>query len=573
METKYARNAYRNFFFWSTCSSLGVTVSTLIDATLVGNFIGSNGLAVANIATPIFLFYSLLGITLGGGAGVLIGKALGAEDEDGANQVFRAVLSTGVAVGLFFTLISVIFRIELCTFLGATQELLELVLQYLIIVFCSAPIFVLYHILAIAVRTDGDPKLAAIASAGVIVTNLSLDILFMKVLGWGVVGASASLCIAETVGGLLLLAHFGKKQALLKVRLALPETGEIKKFIANGFGVGSSYIFQAIVMLVFNVLLLQNTSQAGVYYVAVFGIMYTMSTIPYALFDGAGAAASTVISILGGEKDQKGMLSVFYEGMRSVIIAGVILALAFVWNAEAILTFFGIAGDVSFDTATYAFRIYAASIAFAGINTLTTSFWQTIGRIRLASAMSIMRNFLFMLAGGACLIPSKGIEGLAMVYVVSEGLCMAIMLLVLIFKNSKKYIEENYCSYNRVFERFYKIEEDSIELLSRELEQVCEEWEIGYKQSVFINLITEELILNIIKFGLNSKDKKCYVSVKLMDNNDEYILRIRDNVQTYNPFDLRGDEVDRAAVKLITNKAKYYNYQRKLVFNYLYIII
>ena len=69
METNYAKSAYRTFLFWGVCSSLGVTISTLVDATLVGNFIGSTGLAVANIATPVFLLYLLMGITLGGGAG------------------------------------------------------------------------------------------------------------------------------------------------------------------------------------------------------------------------------------------------------------------------------------------------------------------------------------------------------------------------------------------------------------------------------------------------------------------------------------------------------------------------
>ena len=43
METNYAKSAYRTFLFWGVCSSLGVTVSTLVDATLVGNFIGSTG--------------------------------------------------------------------------------------------------------------------------------------------------------------------------------------------------------------------------------------------------------------------------------------------------------------------------------------------------------------------------------------------------------------------------------------------------------------------------------------------------------------------------------------------------
>ena len=64
-----------------------------MDATLVGNFIGSTGLAVANIATPVFLLYLLMGITLGGGAGVLIGKKLGEADLKGVNRVFGSVLS------------------------------------------------------------------------------------------------------------------------------------------------------------------------------------------------------------------------------------------------------------------------------------------------------------------------------------------------------------------------------------------------------------------------------------------------------------------------------------------------
>ena len=92
METNYAKSAYRTFLFWGVCSSLGVTVSTLVDATLVGNFIGSTGLAVANIATPVFLLYLLMGITLGGGAGVLIGKKLGEADLKGANRVFGSCI-------------------------------------------------------------------------------------------------------------------------------------------------------------------------------------------------------------------------------------------------------------------------------------------------------------------------------------------------------------------------------------------------------------------------------------------------------------------------------------------------
>ena len=91
METNYAKSAYRTFLFWGVCSSLGVTISTLVDATLVGNFIGSTGLAVANIATPVFLLYLLMGITLGGGAGVLIGKKLKCRTDN--RCAFRSCIS------------------------------------------------------------------------------------------------------------------------------------------------------------------------------------------------------------------------------------------------------------------------------------------------------------------------------------------------------------------------------------------------------------------------------------------------------------------------------------------------
>ena len=178
-----------------------------------------------------------------------------------------------------------------------------------------------------------------------------------------------------------------------------------------------------------------------------------------------------------------------------------------------------------------------------------------------------------MLVFGFWLIGKKGIIGLALVYAISEAVCLLTVLLAQVFGNIRKYIEEKYKFTNRVYEGYYTIEEGSMEELSDNLNRLCEEWELDYKQSFFISLIVEELLVNIMKYGLNNTGKKYYVSVKVMDNDGEYILRIRDNVNSYNPFDLRGDEVDRAAMRLIKEKSKYYDYQRKLVFNYLYVTI
>ncbi len=572
MEAKFAKSAYRIFLLWCICSFFGVTVSTFIEAVWIGNFVGSAGLAVANIATPVFLLYTFFGITLGTGASVLIGKSLGAAEVARANERFGAVLGTGLVVGLLFAVPALLFCSDFCRFLGANETLLPPALRYLTGVFLFAPMFVLYQILSAAVRTDGEPRLAAIASGCVIVTNLILDLWFLWRLRLGLFGASTALCIAETLGTLVLLTHFGKKEALLRLQLCLPTIADIRDFVVNGFGVGSAFLFQAVVMLVFNTMLLRGAAGNETISVAIFGIIYTMSTIPGAFFDAAGAAAATVIAILGGERDKTGMWSVYQDGLRIVIAVGLLLAILFTGAAERIPAFFGLQGNLQ--TAAAAFRIYAWSIVFAGVNVLTVSFWQAIGRRGHAFGVAFLRSLILMLLLGAVLIQKWNIIGLAWVYVGSEAICLLLILAIRFLGNTRAYMDEKYSVTDRVYERYYPIEEGSMEAVTTEMNRLCEEWELPYQKAFFISFIVEELILSIMKYGRSDPSKKYYVSVRVMDNGDgEYILRIRDNVRRYNPFDLHGDEVDRAAMRFIFEKAKYCEYQRKLIFQYLYVKI
>ena len=574
MDTKFAGSAYRHFLIWGICASLAITVCTIVDATLVGNLVGPNGLAVANISTPVFLLYALFGVTIGVGANVHIGRLLGASDVNGANRVFHAQLGFGLIVGLA-SLAPLLFKDAYFSFLGVTEELYPLAQQYLTVVMWSAPVFVMYHILSASVRTDSNPRLSAIASAVVIATNLTLDLLFMQVFRWGIIGASASLCIAEALGVLVLLTHFFKKRRLLKLRLALPKLPEIGRFVYNGFGMGSANIFGAVVMLVFNTLLLRFGGEAGALYVAIYGVIYTLSTIPAGVFDGAAAALSTVTAFFAGESDTDGIFTVLKKALTVAVVCGGALAVVCALFPNALVWFFGIRDGAAIESASQALRIFAISIVFTGINMVITAFWQSVGRARFAGAMSVVRNCLLLLAVGVLLIPGANIVGLSVAYVCTEALCSLMVLAVLAFRPSRKYVAEKYQMTGKCFERSYLIETESMAQIAGDLESICEQWEIGVKQSFFINFICEELLLNVIKFGLDDANRKkdYYISIKLMEKDGDYVLRIRDNVSLYNPFESDGDEIDAGVLKLIQKKTKYCDYQRKMIFNYLYTII
>jgi len=572
MKTRFAKSAYGYFILWGICASLATTVCTIVDALLVGNLVGSDGLAVANLSTPVFLVYALFGVTVGVGANVKIGRLLGGADVREANRVFQALLTLGLLIG-GLCLVPLAFRKAFFTFLGVGEALYPLAEQYLTVVLWSAPLFVLYHILSVSVRTDSDPKTAAAASAVVIATNLSLDLLFMKVLKLGIVGASASLCIAEGLGTAVLLTHFARKEALLKLKLALPTPEELRGFLANGFGVGSAFVFQAVVMLVFNTLLLRSGGELGTLCVAAYGVIYTVSTVPFAVFEGASNALSTVTAFFVGESDVDSIFTVLKNAVILVLSCALVMMVLCILFAEELVCFFGIAQGPALAMAAGALQLFCVSILFTGINTVATAFWQSIGRAKLATAMSVARNFLLMLAAGGLLIPRWSLVGLSAAYILVEGLCALATGIVLLLGTSRNYVQEHYGAPGKVYENNYPIQAESMEQISRDLERLCEEWEISMKQAFFISFICEELLLNIIKFGLDDPKKQYYISIRLMEKEGGYVLRIRDNVRLYNPFESSGDDIDNGVLKLIQKKARYCDYQRKLIFNYLYLIL
>lgn len=569
MENKFAKSAYLSFMIWGILSSMGVTFCTLIDATMIGNFVGSDGLAVSSVSNFVFLFLGLIAITLAVGGNVLIGQRLGSNENDKANELFHSLLKCGLIIGLVCSIFTLVFRNQVFTFLGIQESLRDLLASYLIPVFISTPFFILYQILSVSVRTDGDPSLSGKASVILIIINLVLDVVFMGVMKMGMMGASLSMCIGEIVAFFVLCTHFRKDRALLSFRFDKFNRDYFIDFVKNGFGVGSFYIFQAIVVLIFNNLLMSNTD-SGIAYTAIYGVIFTVSQIPGGIFDGAGNAFGPVVSIFAGEKDNKSMKYVLRVALRYTCFINLILVAVFFVLGKEILGIFGITNFIG----ELVFRIFSVSILFTCINTLITSYWQSIGRAKYASLMSFVRNFLLMAVVGYILIRRYYIVGVVLTYVIVEAICTTVILAVYFIKPSYKYIDENYTQSGKVFERYYSIKSESMADISSDLERLFEDWDIDMRKSFTLNFICEEILLNIIKFGLRDSRNDYYIDIKLIENNDNtYTLRIRDNVRDYNPFESDGDEIDNGVLDVIKKKTVRYEYERKLVFNYLYMVV
>lgn len=569
MDTRFQYSAYRYFLIWGVLSSLVLTFSTFVDATLVGNNVGSAGLAVYNLVTPVFLLYALIGVTTGVGANVEIIRLLGEDKKKEADAVFHKELTLGIILSIL-SLSPLLFLRGYASFLGVGDELYPLAEEYLTPAVVFSPAFIMYHILSASVRSDGNPRLCAVSSAVICFTIIILDIVLMTVLGMGIRGSAISLGIGETLGVVVLLTHFFRKNRLLTLSLKLPHLEDIREFVMNGFGLGSAYIFTAVVMLFFNAMLLSSGGDRGTFSVAVYGIIYTVGTIPSAVFDGNAFSLQTVVSFLSGESDGDGISAVLKRALVTMVSLSLALALLSFFFASDITRFFGVGGD----DASRALTIYLVSIIFASVNTTLTSFWSSIGRTRLSSLMSLMRNCLFLILFGFIFIPQYSINGLGLAYIAGEAASLLLILFVRLKSPSRTYIKEKFGQVEKSFEKTYPIEKESMSEISSDLGRITEEWDIDFKRAFMINFISEEILLNIIKFALSDRGRKeYYISIKLIGKKDDLVLRIRDNVSSYNPFEAEGDEIDSGVLTLIKKKTKYSDYQRKMVFNYFYTVI
>ncbi len=573
MDSRFQYNAYRYFLLWGIFSSLVLTLSCFVDATLVGRLTGSDGLAAYNLITPVFLLYALLGVTIGVGANVRVVKLIGEDKKEEADEVFHSALTLGLIVSTLL-LFPLLFKRKYASFLGLTGSLYPLSVGYLSTALLASPAFVMYHILSASVRSDGNPRLCFWSSLVVCLTNITLDIVFMKVMKMGIKGAAIALCIGETLGVFTLLSHFFRKRGLLTLSLKLPHFTFIRTLFLNGCSVGSAYIFSALVMLFFNTMLLSYGGTNGALYVAIYGIIYTMNTTVAAVYDGNGMAMQSVISFLTGEADSEGIIAVLKRAIITMIVLSVVMVILFSSFSSCLIALFGITGNDDVYASSRALRIFLISAIFTSLNTTLTSFWLSIGRTRLASLMSLIRNCLLILLFGFILVPGYLVDGLGLTYIASEASSLLIALIVLWKSPSREYMKKKFGTIESSFEKTYLIKKESMGDISSDIERISRDWDIDYKRSFMINFILEEILLNIIKFALSENSKKeYYISIKIIAKDEDLCLRIRDNVKEYNPFDCGGDEIDSGVLKLIKKKTKYLEYQRKMIFNYFYTII
>ena len=167
------------------------------DSIIVGNFVGSNGLAAVGSGTALINLIIAFAQGASVGAGVVVSQYIGADKKDKIKISVHTSICISIILGLILSLLGIFASPSLLIMMKTPKVVLKSSILYLQI-YCGGLIFNVIYNMATGILNA--------------FTNIILDLLFIKMFKLGVMGAAIATDISQAISCILAIGY------LLKVK-------------------------------------------------------------------------------------------------------------------------------------------------------------------------------------------------------------------------------------------------------------------------------------------------------------------------------------------------------------------
>ena len=428
------RQIYFRYLGAAFGSALISSIYGLVDSAMVGQYQGPEGTAALAIVAPVWNIIYSLGLLTGIGGSVLLSAARGAGRQKEGDEYFTAALAGTVFFAAVSWLAIAFFDAPLLRLFGARDALLPLAQQYLLPVKFVVPLFLFNQMLAAFLRNDGAPGLAMAAVVTGGLWNCFGDWYFCFPLDMGMAGAAIATVSGASLQALIMATHF-LRRGKCHLRLVWPQNilRDMRRIVTLGFGAGVLDLGNVFIAIIINNQILRYGSGD---YLAVYGVVSTISLLFQALFAGAGQASQPLISMNYGARKLDRVQAVLRMGLATVGCMGVVFMLLGEFFPTQITRLFIAATPEVLAAAPLAFRCYFIFFIFLGISVLATYYLQSIMRERAAMTVSVLRSLVLSITLLFVLPMFFGLPGVFLAMPLSEGI-VAVIALILVRRSMR----------------------------------------------------------------------------------------------------------------------------------------
>lgn len=398
----------------------------VIDGIFVSNYIGKTPFASINLIMPFLMLFGAVGFMIGTGGSALIAKTLGERKSLKANRIFSMLVYGLIALGIILATLGFIFLHQIALWLGAEGDMVADCVLYGRILLLVLPAFILQNAFQAFFVTAEKPQLGLIITVTAGVTNILLDLFFIVIFKWGLLGAAAATAISQLVGGCIPLLYFAlPNESLLRLTKTKYDGKDFAKALTNGSSEFVSNISMSIVNILYNIQLMRFIGENGV---ASYGVIMYVNFIFLSVFLGYSMGCAPLISFNYGAGNHKELQNLLKKSGVFILCAGTCLTLVAEILALPLSRIF-----VGYDTELSAmtqqgFMLYSFSFLIAGFNLFASAFFTALNNGMVSASISFSRTMIFETSAVLILPLLLGVNGIWLAIVCAELMTLAVSL-------------------------------------------------------------------------------------------------------------------------------------------------
>lgn len=419
------------------------------DAFIVGHSVGEEALAAIGATSTITNLFILVitGFTLG--LSIYAAYKCGRNEQD---EIRRTLSSFLLILGVIFLILSIAgigFTDFILTVINTSEDMFVPASGYLRVILLGIPVLAVYNLYSALLRAMNDSKAPFYAVLLSSVLNVILDIIFVCILPFGVIGAAAATVLSQIAMTAFIVLYSIKKYPVLrftpKEKLIYWET------VRNGAKMGCPPAIQSSINALGNIALQSFMNGFGTHTVAAVTTAYRIDSIILLPITNFSSGISTKVANSIGRNNQKEANNYLYSGFLMMIAFSILLTVLMPICGGSLVALFGV-GPEAADIGKRFFISISKFYLFFGMTSALRGYTEGVGKVFVSSMIGILA-LAFRIALSYLLAPSLGNMSIAY----SEGLQFIFMfaLYTTYFFSQKKNRKRESCCDSRNATRSY----------------------------------------------------------------------------------------------------------------------
>lgn len=282
------------FFFPILFGTFFQQLYNTADAVIVGRFVGKEALAAVGggTATIINLLVGFF-VGLASGATVIISQYYGAKRGDRVSTAVHTAIAFSLVGGVLLMIIGIVFAPIALRAMNTPDDVMPYSLTYIRIYFLGIIGNLIYNIGTGILRAIGDSKRPLYFLLASCFTNIVLDILFVLVFHWDVMGVALATIISQMVSAVLVIIVLvrSKDSYHLNPREIRIDKHLLARIIRIGFPAG----LQSVMYSFSNIIIQSGVNSLGTDTVAAWTAYSKIDSVFWMIISAFGISITTFV--------------------------------------------------------------------------------------------------------------------------------------------------------------------------------------------------------------------------------------------------------------------------------------